>query len=403
MPGVINCSVSQINIPAIVIANGLGACLMLAVLIGKRTRMGSRDCELFDWMCRICFGLCILETVGFLLDGKRFLGARQISLGLNAVIFLLSAAVSYVWVHYVHYRLFSDTGQYRRLNPYVAIPAGVLSLLIVVNLFTPVFFGITEDNVYYRTPLFFLPYIVTYGYLTYGAVRVYRYCKIVDKYLFMPVKLFLVPVYLGSLIQVFCYGLSLIWVSVAMGLTFIYINLQQEETFLDPLTNLYNRNYLLHYIEHIARQNKRETPLTGIMLDVNDFKHINDTYGHTAGDAVLCAVGRILIRAAGGDAAVVRYGGDEFIILVDGDLEIVQKVKKNVERELSVYNASGKALLPLSLSAGIAKFDETDIFTFFQKMDQNMYESKRNFYLERATDEQATCGSAADGKAISIK
>lgn len=215
----------------------------------------------------------------------------------------------------------------------------------------------------------------------------------------MPVKVFLIPVYLGTLIQLLCYGLSLIWVSVAIGLTFLYMNLQQEETFLDPLTNLYNRNYLLHYIEQIAGQTRIDVSLTGIMLDVNDFKHINDTYGHAAGDTVLCAVGRILVRAASGDAAVIRYGGDEFIILVDGDMETVERVQKKVERAVREYNRSNNTQLPLSLSSGIAKFDRADIFAFFQKMDQNMYEAKRNFYLNREADNQMACESTPGRKA----
>lgn len=399
MPGVISGSASQINFPAILIANGLGICLMLAILLGRRTRARSWDSRLFDWMCRICLGLCVLETVGFLVDRKSFFGARQIALGINTSIFMLSIVVSCVWLHYVYCRLFGNFKRLYRRTPYILIPAGVMLLLTLLNLFVPLFFGVTADNVYYRAPLFFLPYVVNFGYITFSAIQVHHYHKKVDKYLFMPVKVFLIPVYLGTLIQLLCYGLSLIWVSVAIGLTFLYMNLQQEETFLDPLTNLYNRNYLLHYIEQIAGQTRIDVSLTGIMLDVNDFKHINDTYGHAAGDTVLCAVGRILVRAASGDAAVIRYGGDEFIILVDGDMETVERVQKKVERAVREYNRSNNTQLPLSLSSGIAKFDRADIFAFFQKMDQNMYEAKRNFYLNREADNQMACESTPGRKA----
>ncbi len=179
-----------------------------------------------------------------------------------------------------------------------------------------------------------------------------------------------------------CYGLALIWPTTALGLIFLYINLQNGETFLDPLTNLYNRNFLLYYMERITKRGKRGPHTTGIMLDINRFKHINDTYGHGQGDAVLQAVGNILLQAAGDDAVVIRYGGDEFVILLENaTAERVQRINDGIQEALRAYNASGSAPLPVTLSAGTAEFDHTDMFSFFQEMDRRMYDEKRTFYI----------------------
>lgn len=161
------------------------------------------------------------------------------------------------------------------------------------------FFGITLDNVYYRSTLIWIPYVVVFGYMVSGALLVCLNRKRTNKYLFLPVLSFLIPIFVGSIIQLLFYGLALIFASVSLGLTLLYINLQNEENFLDPLTNLYNRNYLLHYITHISKQVQKGKQMTGIMLDINGFKHINDTYGHIAGDGVLQAVGKILLQATG--------------------------------------------------------------------------------------------------------
>lgn len=85
----------------------------------------------------------------------------------------------------------------------------------------------------------------------------------------MPVLTFLIPVYLGSIIHLTTYGIALIWVSVALGLTLLYISLQSEDIYLDPLTNLYNRNYLMHYMDRIPRQIRAGMHMTGIRLILN--------------------------------------------------------------------------------------------------------------------------------------
>ncbi len=311
--------VSQINMPAVFIANGIGICLMLAVLLNKRLgiRIASRSGKFFYLMCLLCFSLCILETFSFLLDGKQFPCARELSVFSCAVTLMMAVTISYLWVRYVDCRIFPDGEHSKTAHVCVALPATGIVLMSAANLFVDVFFGLSSDNIYYRTRLFILPWLVVYGYMTYGALLSYRYRKRADKYVFMPTFLFLLPIYIGSLIQLFFYGIALIWPSVALGLTFLYMSLQNEEAYLDPLTKLYNRNYLIHYMELVVKQPKKQPHIVGVMLDVDNFKHINDSYGHAEGDLVLQAVGKMLLRSVHNTAAVIRYGGDEFVVLLE--------------------------------------------------------------------------------------
>ena len=392
MFGAISSNASQINLPAVFVANGLGVCLLLAILYGnhKKLRDSSYDGIVFRWMCRICLALCALETMGFVLEGRLFPGARQAAVVCSSVILAMAGLLGYLWVCYVNYKLALNRNQTRISRVFAAIPAGAVGLMAAVNLRCTVFFWISESNIYHRTPLLLFPWIVVYGYMAWGAIQSYRYQRRVDRRLFIPVLMFLAPIYLGSLIQLFCYGISLIWVSVAVGLTFLYINLQSEQAYLDPLTRLYNRGYLLHYMDHLTEQSWSSCQIAGIMLDINDFKKINDTLGHSEGDAVLRAVGKLLLHAAGNNT-VVRYGGDEFVILLEtARPERIQTVLDNIQRGLREYNASRGTLPQISFSMGTAKFDQTDIFRFFQEMDKRMYEDKRAFYLRRETMEQST-------------
>ena len=175
---------------------------------------------------------------------------------------------------------------------------------------------------------------------------------------------------------------------MALGLILLYINLQNEEAYLDPLTKLYNRSYLLHHVDHMARQAKKGRQTVGIMLDIDDFKQINDTYGHSEGDLVLRAVGGILLRCVESHTVVVRYGGDEFVILLENaNLDQIHAAQERIRSELQRYNESDAARHPLSLSVGTAVFDREDIFGFFQEMDRKMYREKRSFYLRREVEE----------------
>ena len=379
-----------INLPAVLVANGVGIMLMLILMFSgrKRVRAVSLDSKIFHWMCRLCMLLCALESLSFWVDGKQSLYARPFNIFINVVLYLLDTLFAYLWVCYVDYKLFEDTDRIRKYYVMWAIPAFAACFMSLINLFTPVFFGVTSENVYYRTPHYLVAYAVTYAYLTFGAIMVLRFRKRVEKYLFMPMVLFLVPVFLGSLIQFFYYGLALVWVSSAIGLTSLYVSLQNEESYLDSLTTLYNRSYLFHYMDYLAKQAEKGHKCTGIMLDINEFKYINDTFGHAEGDAVLQATGKLLLRAVNQQGIVARYGGDEFVILlIDATDLTIQAIQRDIQAGLDLFNASSGLSFQISMSIGLTQLRSLDVDGFFRAMDQNMYEKKRLFYEQKKQDD----------------
>jgi diguanylate cyclase (GGDEF)-like protein len=146
---------------------------------------------------------------------------------------------------------------------------------------------------------------------------------------------------------------------------------------LDPLTGLFNRRYIEQRLEdEIARSQRHGRPLSVIMFDLDEFKQVNDTYGHIAGDALLKAFADRLSRATRGSDAAGRYGGDEFlVVLPECKPENVQAVLKRLEGISA--NIEGRNLL-LELSAGWAQLlPGESAKELLARADAELYANKR--------------------------
>lgn len=166
---------------------------------------------------------------------------------------------------------------------------------------------------------------------------------------------------------------------------------QQEEAarhvaLHDPLTGLPNRLLFDDRLAHGLEQAKRHSrTLVVLFVDLDDFKAINDTYGHDAGDQVLKAIAQRLKESARGDDTVSRHGGDEFLYLLmevgdEGDLKsVVEKIIKTIHAPCDIDNDARRVSLTVHASIGIALFpkDGETAEALIQSADRAMYRAKR--------------------------
>ena len=128
---------------------------------------------------------------------------------------------------------------------------------------------------------------------------------------------------------------------------------------------------------------------------MNSFKEVNDTFGHQEGDRILQAVARMLLEAASDKTvAAVRYGGDEFVVLLAGDDPAqAQLFRRRLDERLEQYNRTEGASNPVTLSAGVAHIElgTGDPEVFFREMDSKMYEDKAAF-SQRMQEDVARAG-----------
>lgn len=150
----------------------------------------------------------------------------------------------------------------------------------------------------------------------------------------------------------------------------------------DPVTGLRNRNSMLdRFADAIARARRSRTLLIVLFIDLNGFKHVNDRHGHAAGDHVLAEVARRLLPCVRETDGLTRFGGDEFVVLLEGvsDREAGPNMARKVLEALSRPVTLDDAVLPVGASIGIACFpDHGDTGeALIRSADAAMYTAKR--------------------------
>lgn len=149
----------------------------------------------------------------------------------------------------------------------------------------------------------------------------------------------------------------------------------------DELTGLLNRRRFVELGTRELRLAQRQhTTLSAVLLDVDDFKRINDRHGHAAGDAVLQAIGRLLPGALRSTDIAARWGGEEFALLLPGavgtdTVVVTERVRESIER-LAIAAGGGQPLR-CTVSIGVADATDTDTFdSLINRADRAMYRAK---------------------------
>lgn len=293
-------------------------------------------------------------------------------------LFLGNVMIGYLWAKFimVHMNIpFSDI----RRNIYRAI--GLISIvLLVINIFYPLVFSVSDGR--YQRGFAYIIFLIFAAFYILDSLYLYvkRVKKIGSLKLF-PVHIFLIPVILGVVIQAFFVEIAITWTSIAISVAGIMTALKNEIIFTDCLTGLYNREYLEFL--HKRACNKKDCWVSGIMIDLNGFKQINDNYGHAEGDLALCIVADLLLKSFSEYGVVTRYAGDEFVIMLNTtDDQLIQKIIKSAKKNFVTENEKNDKLYQLSASMGyaITNLSNETIDDFMNRIDEQMYQDKMKYY-----------------------
>ena len=147
-------------------------------------------------------------------------------------------------------------------------------------------------------------------------------------------------------------------------------------------TGLYTRPYMIQYLGTAVNQASDPVQVAGIMMDIDSFKSINDTFGHLTGDDAIENTGKLLLGVISKNGIAARYAGDEFVVILkikskDEITSLIQRIEKATEE----FNASSQKQYKLSFSFGYSIYEKNDTTDeFLGRMDRAMYNEKHRKY-----------------------
>ena len=381
----------EIYLREVYVADMLGIFLILGAIFSGAWKLQKKNGEdkVLLGVIILVIVACIADAITFSLDGHTGRWVRALAYISNNILFLSNMAIGPLWVMLISLHLNGVVSKFQR--NFMLIVCSVITVLMVVNFFNPIIFDINERNVYTRGPLFMVKNLLEVILMADGVIiyLVSRYKSGGVK--FFPVLQFVTPIFVCVCLQMFYYGISTIWVGIAVGYTSLMLSLQNENIFIDKLTGLYNR----YYLDKISGELKRKRKIAMMMLDMNDFKSINDTWGHSQGDDALVSLAGVLQKSVGPDGTVVRYAGDEFVIVLDnGDEKSVEAYSELIKKNLEEFNTHQKKKYKLSASIGVGVFDleKSNIDKILERIDKRMYEDKKAYYAASHHDRRRRAG-----------
>ncbi len=300
--------------------------------------------------------------------------------GLNLLLYIVVPIAPLLWVLYIDYQILHDDKRTNALKRIVVIPFILNAVLSVISLYTKWYFYVDSNNVYHRGNYFLIYLLFCNIPFVYSFLFILLLRKNIEKKYFYTLLLFYIPEVLGSTLQAFFYGLSTNWIGMMLSLLIIYFHIQDSSLSIDYLTGAYNRLQLDFYMKYMIKNSQGGKSFSAILIDLNDFKSINDTYGHSTGDEALIESVKILKKCINNNDFLARFGGDEFLIILNiNSNEELENAVKNIRESISIFNNSNKKQYKLSFAMGYAIYDANsgmDADSFFRYIDQLMYIDK---------------------------
>jgi len=365
-------------LPEIYILDLMGIILIIGSFVGGTLsfRKKVEDSYLF-WLAIIISVSCLVDSVVATFTGQETIFARYVVLLGMSWLYFSIFLIGPLWVIFIekHVNILNSKLIQSFIN-YISL-LGIIG--IVINLFKPIIFIVDEQAVYHRSQFYWLYIFFSFFFLLLG---VYVYLVRGNKFGMInifPVGQFMIPLLVGIIIENFFSGISVVWAGCAVSAALMIITLQNENLCIDKLTGLFNRYYLDKYNQVLGTKGA----YCFMMVDINGFKQINDLFGHSEGDTALILVSKCLKDVIGEKGSVIRYAGDEFVVLLNtSDVQIADKYVKDITDSINAIGDQHNKGYNLSLSIGYEIFDMIHIHMdeIMEVIDKKMFIEKKNYY-----------------------
>lgn len=368
------------NLPGNLIINMYSVILLIVIFFNGRKliRMEFIQDQLF-MMILYCTVLQLILDIMSRFDGRPDTIFPVINALGNFLIFLFNPVIPSLWIAYVHFHVFHDESKTKQLFPILFNINIVYDVLLVISQVYGWFYYIDKENIYHRGPFYWVPAIFVLGLVSASAVIIIKNRKRLERKYFLPLIFFVIPPVVGIILQVTFYGVSLILNGVTISVLVLFLNIQNRNIYTDYLTGVNNRKKLDAYLKE--KVGAGEKTFSAVLVDLNNFKTINDTFGHDTGDAALETAAKLLKSSLRVDDFIARYGGDEFCLVLNiSDKTDLVKAVNRIKRLTERYNRSSVNPYNIEFSMGYDVYDRHSHLSaekFLKKLDIMMYANKQ--------------------------
>jgi len=357
--------------------------LMISIILRQKRGEQSYQVRLFRGICDSTMLMMGLDVIFRFTDGGSSTAVIYI---VTWLYFFIEPIPIILWLCYLDFYLHKSVQRLKKLYFYSPLFL-IIIVMMLIQPFNNCVFYIDQNNFYRRGPL--VPVIVYFNIILLIAtiiIALKRKRDVGSKVLFGLVMFGIIPL-TGNLLQFILVGTILVWPSVALAVIFTFLFLESQRDQRDYLTGLLNRQQIDDMINSRISMMEKQGAFALLMIDMDDFKSINDTYGHKEGDRALVQASELIYKSVRSIDRVARFGGDEFILLLEeGEKSEVEKVILRINEEIQTFNKTRLFPYDLKLSCGykiVQKNEQCSYYELIHEADQDMYRIKRekkNFY-----------------------
>lgn len=337
--------------------------------------------KLFIDLVRINMVLIIIDILGWVFNGLPGIWNLIFNTGFNLVLYILVPIAPSLSVIYVNFHIFRNENRIIKLKRVLTFFLAVNAAISIMSLYTGWFFSVDAENIYHRGAYFRVH--AGYCYLLIGSAffSVLLNRSLIEKRFYHSLLLFFLPQTVGTTLQMFFYGVSYNWTGMMLSLLIIYFNIQDHGLNTDYLTGVYNRRQLDHYINIKIRNSTEEKSFSAILIDLDEFKSINDKFGHEIGDEALKDTVGIIRKSLRLNDFIARFGGDEFVIILDiNSRELLGQAVRRIADNVETFNRNSTKPYKISFSMGYDVYDinsKLNLDDFINHIDKLMYNNKK--------------------------
>lgn len=336
---------------------------------------------------KLLFFAGIIQAVSYIVEYilfcYLFFGSRTFGMIVETVLFIANLYYLFSYADLLFTKYEKKLSEKRISRLLFLSPLLVLAVLYIVNIFYPIFFNLLPDTFeYVETDWIFIINVISVLYIIFSAINDIKESKQNTHYYNLPLSLFFTIVVIGIVLENFFYDYPIIPTCCCISMIIMYSRILKRVGYIDSLSGLFTRSQMLKYLSGvISTKQLSKKILAGIMIDINGFKIINDTYGHLAGDRSIEIVGNILRQETKENGLSFRYGGDEFIVLMlTTHVREVEDLMFRINVAVGKLNSLKQEKFELTLSQGYTVYGKNNdsINDFIERMDLEMYKNKRS-------------------------